>query len=95
MWDINDTVDKLLWIIEKLPVDQIVIIADKCKWWWETSPKVKKLLNVFEKLSDEEKQQFLNNIKPIDGDNAGIDESIIAEWLEWWADLIWDAVQEQ
>lgn len=63
----DERLNKLLWLIEKLPADQIVIIAEKCKWYWEVSPKVQKLISVFDKLSEEEKDQFFRNVtKPSD-----------------------------
>ena len=60
----DERLNKLLWLIEKLPADQIVIIAEKCKWFGEISPKVQKLISIFDKLSDEEKEQFFRNVTP-------------------------------
>ena len=60
----DERLNKLLWLIERLPADQIVIIAEKCKGFWEISPKVQKLISVFDKLSDEEKDQFFRNVTP-------------------------------
>jgi hypothetical protein len=60
----DERLNKLLWLIERLPADQIVIIAEKCKWFGEISPKVQKLISIFEKLSDEEKDQFFRNVTP-------------------------------
>lgn len=65
----DERLNKLLWLIEKLPADQIVIIAEKCKWFGEISPRVQKLISIFDKLSDEEKDQFFRNITPqLNGD---------------------------
>lgn len=60
----DERLNKLLWLIERLPADQIVIIAEKCKWFGEISPKVQKLISIFDKLSDEEKEQFFRNVTP-------------------------------
>lgn len=60
----DERLNKLLWLIQSLPADQIVIIAEKCKGLWEISPKVQKLISVFDKLSDEEKDQFFRNVTP-------------------------------
>jgi hypothetical protein len=60
----DERLNKLLWLIERLPADQIVIIAEKCKGFGEISPKVQKLISIFEKLSDEEKEQFFRNVTP-------------------------------
>jgi hypothetical protein len=60
----DERLNKLLWLIQSLPADQIVIIAEKCKGLWEISPKVQKLISVFDKLSDEEKNQFFRNVMP-------------------------------
>lgn len=63
----EERLNKLLWLIQTLPADQIVIIAEKCKGLWEVSPKVQKLISIFDKLSDEEKEQFFRNVTPCDG----------------------------
>ena len=60
----DERLNKLLWLIERLPADQIVIIAEKCKGFGEISPKVQKLISIFDKLSDEEKEQFFRNVTP-------------------------------
>lgn len=62
----EERLNKLLGLIESLPGDQILIIAEKCKGLGEISPKVRKLISVFEKLNDEEKQQFFRNVKQDD-----------------------------
>lgn len=82
----DERLNKLLWLIEKLPADQIVIIAEKCKWYWEVSPKVQKLISIFDKLSEEEKDQFFRNVtKPTDGIEWTMtsmieDASVTTEW---------------
>lgn len=82
----DERLNKLLWLIERLPADQIVIIAEKCKGFWEISPKVQKLISVFEKLSDEEKDQFFRNVTPpCNGDtttdwSSDADADVTAEW---------------
>lgn len=82
----DERLNKLLWLIERLPADQIVIIAEKCKGFGEISPKVQKLISVFDKLSDEEKEQFFRNVTPpCNGDNTtenwGVQEAdMTAEW---------------
>lgn len=63
----EEKLNKLLGLIESLPADQIVIIAEKCKGLGEISPKVRKMISVFEKLSDEEKEQFFRNVKHMNG----------------------------
>lgn len=63
----DERLEKLLKLIQTLPAEQIVIIAEKCKWLGEVSPKVQKLLDIFNKLSDDEKQQFLKNVQVKDG----------------------------
>ena len=60
----DERLNKLLWLIQSLPPEQIVIIAEKCKGLWEISPKVQKLISIFDKLSDEEKEQFFRNVTP-------------------------------
>lgn len=82
----DERLNKLLWLIERLPADQIVIIAEKCKGFGEISPKVQKLISIFDKLSDEEKEQFFRNVTPpchgIDWSTDWGDEetAMIPEW---------------
>ena len=63
----EEKLNKLLGLIESLPADQIVIIAEKCKGLGEISPRVRKMVSLFEKLSDEEKDQFFRNVKHTNG----------------------------
>lgn len=84
----DERLNKLLWLIQSLPSDQIVIIAEKCKGLWEISPKVQKLISVFDKLSDEEKDQFFRNVKPHCDDNSipgWPDSATISEESESWS----------
>ena len=81
----DERLNKLLWLIERLPADQIVIIADKCKSYGEISPKVQKLISIFDKLSDEEKEQFFRNVTPpCHGDNwpdwSSEEATLIPDW---------------
>lgn len=69
----DERLNKLLWLIQSLPADQIVIIAEKCKGLWEISPKVQKLISIFDKLSDEEKEQFFRNVTPMKHEPIGCD----------------------
>lgn len=69
----DERLNKLLWLIQSLPADQIVIIAEKCKGLWEISPKVQKLISIFDKLSDEEKDQFFRNVTPMKHEPIGCD----------------------
>lgn len=62
----DERLDKMIWLISKLPADQITVIIEKCKSLWEISPRVSKLMSLFDKLSEEEKQQFFTNIKPME-----------------------------
>lgn len=62
----DDRVDKMIWLISKLPADQITVIIEKCKSLGEISPRVSKLISLFDKLSDEEKHQFFTNVKPME-----------------------------
>lgn len=78
----DERLEKMLWLIESLPVEQIVIIAEKCKWWWEISPKVTKLVDIFNKLTEEEKSQFFRCVKPIED----------ASWLH--DDMEWSEISE-
>jgi len=83
----DERLNKLLWLIQTLPSEQIVIIAEKCKGMWEISPKVQKLISIFDKLSDEEKEQFFRNVTPCDGSNPTTD---------WWVlELTADSQSEQ
>ena len=86
----DERFNKLLWLIKTLPADQIVIIAEKCQGLWEISPKVQKLISIFEKLSDEEKEQFFRNVTPCDGHNPADPELHESEafdsWSEWQPD---------
>ena len=85
----EERLNKLLWLIQTLPADQIVIIAEKCKGLWEVSPKVQKLISIFDKLSDEEKEQFFRNVTPCDG-NPTTDWPVLEmtadSWSEQWSD---------
>lgn len=82
----DERLNKLLWLIERLPADQIVIIAEKCKGFGEISPKVQKLISIFDKLSDEEKEQFFRNVTPTcHGDTSSdpscdADADVTTEW---------------
>jgi len=85
----DERLNKLLWLIERLPADQIVIIAEKCKWFGEISPKVQKLISIFDKLSDEEKEQFFRNVTPPCNGDTTTDwgcETDAAMTTEWPAD---------
>lgn len=89
----DERLNKLLWLIQTLPADQIVIIAEKCKGLWEISPKVQKLISIFDKLSDEEKEQFFRNVTPCDGNLPTEcwlhEQSSMIEtdsWSEQWSD---------
>lgn len=62
----DERLDKMIWLISKLPADQITVIIEKCKSLWELSPRVSKLISLFDKLSDEEKHQFFTNVKPME-----------------------------
>lgn len=75
----DERLNKLLWLIQSLPADQIVIIAEKCKGLWEISPKVQKLISIFDKLSDEEKEQFFRNVTPMKHEPIGWDTPRDAE----------------
>lgn len=85
----DERLNKLLWLIEKLPADQIVIIAEKCKGFGEISPKVQKLISIFDKLSDEEKDQFFRNVTPPCNGDTSPDSSSMTDAdaaTEWSAD---------
>lgn len=62
----DERLDKMIWLISRLPADQITVIIEKCKSLWEISPRVSKLITLFDKLSDEEKHQFFTNVKPME-----------------------------
>ena len=62
----DERLDKMIWLISRLPADQITVIIEKCKSLWELSPRVSKLIALFDKLSDEEKHQFFTNVKPME-----------------------------
>jgi hypothetical protein len=62
----DERLDKMIGLISRLPADQITVIIEKCKTLWEISPRVTKLISLFDKLSDEEKEQFFRNVKPME-----------------------------
>lgn len=63
----DERLEKLLGLIQSLPSEQIVIITEKCKELGEVSPRVQKLVDIFNKLNEEEKWQFFRTVKPEHG----------------------------
>lgn len=59
----DQRIDKIFGLISGLPYDMVTQLADKMKEIKDISPKVKKMISLFDKLSDEDKQQFLNNVQ--------------------------------
>lgn len=70
----DEQIEKLVELIGKMPADRIKIVIEKCQSMADISPRVGKLIKLFDKLSPEEQQQFLNQTnKPVDGNHWGID----------------------
>ena len=55
----DEKIEKILGLIQTLPADQVVIIADKCKTMSEISPRVQKIVDLVWKLN--EKEQMIIN----------------------------------
>lgn len=60
MEQMDEKIEKILGLIQTLPADQVVIIADKCKTMSEISPRVQKVVDLVNKLDEQEQQQVLN-----------------------------------
>lgn len=58
----DEKIEKILGLIQTLPADQVVIIADKCKTMSEISPRVQKIVDLVWKLNEKEQAQFFSII---------------------------------
>ena len=62
----NQKIEKLWAIISALSNEEQKEIAERVKNIIELSPRVKKMVGLFEKLNEEEKSEFFRNVKTTD-----------------------------
>lgn len=62
----NQKIEKLWAIISALSNEEQKEIAERVKNIKELSPRVKKMIGLFEKLNEEEKSEFFRNVKTTD-----------------------------
>lgn len=62
----NQKIEKLWAIISSLSNEEQKEIAERVKNIKELSPRVKKMVGLFEKLNEEEKAEFFRNVKCTD-----------------------------
>ena len=62
----NQKIEKLWAIISALSNEEQKEIAERVKNIKELSPRVKKMVGLFEKLNKEEKSEFFRNVKTTD-----------------------------
>lgn len=76
----NQKIEKLWAIISALSNEEQKEIAERVKNIKELSPRVKKMVGLFEKLNEEEKSEFFRNVKTTDEWTSEADSSAEVEW---------------
>lgn len=78
----DENVQKMIDLIKKLPVDKITIIAEQCKSFMEVSPRVQKIVDLVNKLSQEEQDQFFSIINENNGQHD-MEQQCVGVWPVW------------
>lgn len=78
----DEKIEKILGLIQTLPADQVVIIADKCKTMSEISPRVQKIVDLVWKLNEKEQAQFFSIINGTKNGMEQFDDSSESVWSD-------------